>query len=79
MTGPTRALLADAACRGADYLESVDSRPVYPRDADIARLREALAHEFADEPLEDAKVLAFLDEYGSPATVGPAGGATSGS
>jgi glutamate/tyrosine decarboxylase-like PLP-dependent enzyme len=74
MTGSLRRLLGDAAARGAGYLERLPDRPVYPRESDIARLREALADGFADEPLEDAAVLAFLDEYGSPATVASAGG-----
>ena len=32
MTDSTRALLADAR-RGADYLEALDGRPVFPREA----------------------------------------------
>ena len=47
LTGPTRALLADAARRGADYLEALDHRPVYPREADIDRLRVALRERLA--------------------------------
>ena len=74
MTDSTRALLADAARRGADYLEALDGRPVFPREADVERLRGALANDMPDAPTGDAEVLAFLDEYGSPATVASAGG-----
>jgi glutamate/tyrosine decarboxylase-like PLP-dependent enzyme len=74
MTNSTRQLLADAAARGADYLEALDTRPVFPREADIARLRDALEGDMPDEPAPDADVLAFLDEFGSPATVASAGG-----
>ena len=74
MTDSTRALLADAARRGADYLEALDGRPVFPREADVERLRGALANDMPDTPTGDAEVLAFLDEYGSPATVASAGG-----
>ncbi|HEU4517338.1 MAG TPA: pyridoxal-dependent decarboxylase [Steroidobacteraceae bacterium] len=74
MTGSTRRLLEDAARRGAGYLEGLDGRPVFPRDADVERLREALAGDMPEVPSPDADVLAFLDEYGSPATVASAGG-----
>jgi glutamate/tyrosine decarboxylase-like PLP-dependent enzyme len=74
MTDSTRALLADGARRGADYLETLDARPVFPREADVLRLRDALDGEMPDEPAQDAEVLAFLDTYGSPATVASAGG-----
>ena len=74
MTDSTRALLADAARRSADYLEALDARPVFPREADVLRLRDALDGEMPDEPAQDAEVLAVLDAYGSPATVASAGG-----
>ncbi len=74
MTDSTHALLAEAARRGANYLETLDKRPVFPREADIERLRSALAREMPDASTRDAEVLAFLDEYGSPATVASAGG-----
>ena len=66
MTDSTRTLLADAARRGADYLESLDRRPVFPLETDVGRLRGALAGEMPDAPTKDAEVLAFLDEYGRP-------------
>ena len=74
MTDSTRQLLADAARRGADYLEALDGRPVFPREADVERLRGALAGEMPSGPAGGAEVLAFLDKYGSPATVASAGG-----
>jgi glutamate/tyrosine decarboxylase-like PLP-dependent enzyme len=70
----TRELLADAADRGASYLESLAERPVFPRAADIERLRTALSDELPTGPTPDAEVLAFLDAYGTPATVASAGG-----
>lgn len=74
MTEATRDLLADAARRGADYLENARTRHVFPREADIDRLRDALRAEMPSDPTPDAGTLAFLDEYGSPATVASAGG-----
>ena len=74
MTASTRTLLADAARRGADYLESLDRRPVFPQETDVDRLRGALAGDMPDAPTKDAEVLAFLDDYGTPATVASAGG-----
>ena len=74
MDNPTRKLLVDAANRGANYLESLETRPVFPRDADIERLRAALRADMPVGPTPDAEVLGFLDDYGSPATVASAGG-----
>jgi glutamate/tyrosine decarboxylase-like PLP-dependent enzyme len=70
----TRRLLADAARRGADYLASLDERPVFPRDADVEKLRDALEGDLPPGPTPDTEVLAFLDRYGAPATVASAGG-----
>jgi glutamate/tyrosine decarboxylase-like PLP-dependent enzyme len=69
-----RPLLADAARRGADYIESLDQRPVFPNEADVERLRSVLAGAMPEGPTPDAEVLGFLDDYGSPATVASAGG-----
>ena len=66
--------MADAARRGADYLERLHRQAVYPRDADVERLRTALGGDLPADPAPDAEVLHFLDEYGSPATVASAGG-----
>jgi glutamate/tyrosine decarboxylase-like PLP-dependent enzyme len=74
LTGSTRQLLADAAERGASYLDDLDERPVFPREADVERLRTALRGHMPPGPTPDAEVLAFLDEFGSPATVASAGG-----
>ena len=71
---PRRRLMLDAATRGANYLDSLETRPVFPREADVARLREALHGDMPAGPTPDAEVLAFLDDYGSPATVASAGG-----
>lgn len=74
LSDSTRQLLADAATRGANYLESLQTRPVFPREADVERLRDALRGDMPAAPTPDAEVLAFLDGYGSPATVASAGG-----
>jgi glutamate/tyrosine decarboxylase-like PLP-dependent enzyme len=66
--------MLDAAARGASYLEQLDGRPVFPREADIERLRNALAGDMPAGPTPDAEVLKFLDQLGSPATVASAGG-----
>jgi len=66
-------LIADAARRGAKYLEGLARRRVAP-DADaVARLR-AFDIPFPEGPIDPARVLAELDEIGSPATVATAGG-----
>ena len=74
MNDALRRNLVDAARRGADYLERLSTRPVFPRDADVERLRAALAEDFPATPARDDEILRFLDEYGSPATVASAGG-----
>ena len=74
MNDSTRQLLTNAATRGANYLESLETRHVFPRQADIERLREALRGDMPSGPAPNAEVLAFLDDYGSPATVASAGG-----
>lgn len=74
MSDSTRRLLAEAARRGADYLERLDERPVFPRDADVERLRVALAGDLPAVPTPEDDILRFLDDYGSPATVASAGG-----
>jgi glutamate/tyrosine decarboxylase-like PLP-dependent enzyme len=74
VTDSTRRLLADAARRGADYLGSLDRRPVFPPETAVDRLRSALAGEMPDAPAQGVQVLDFLEEYGTPATVASAGG-----
>ena len=72
MTYSIRDLLTHVADRAATYLETLSKRAVVPTAKALARLDEL------DEPLPDAptaadKVLATLDEIGSPATVASAG------
>ncbi len=74
MKDSPRNLFADAAARGADYLDSLDTRPAFPRDADVERLRAALAGGMPSRPTADAEILAFLDDFGTPATVASASG-----
>ena len=74
MNDATRRLLADAAARGASYLESLATRRVFPLEEDVERLRVALQGDLADAPTADQEVLAFLDEFGAPATVASSGG-----
>jgi glutamate/tyrosine decarboxylase-like PLP-dependent enzyme len=67
-------LLLDAGERGHRYLDRLGSRPVFPRTADVQRLERVLQTALPTEPTSAADVLAFLDEFGSPATVASAGG-----
>ncbi len=65
-------LLEDAAQRAYAYLDALPTRPVAPSPAalrELARLRTPLPA----APTAPAKVLALLDEVGSPATVAMAG------
>lgn len=66
--------LIDAAGRGQRYLDSLATRPVFPDAAAIQRLETALAIALPTEPAAPADVLAFIDEFGTPATVATAGG-----
>jgi glutamate/tyrosine decarboxylase-like PLP-dependent enzyme len=66
-------LIADAARRAAHYLSTLDTRPVAPAPAAVARLAE-LAGPLPDDSADPAAVLALLDEIVSPATVASAGG-----
>lgn len=69
-----REVLADAAQRGIRYLESLDSRPVFPQARDVDRLEEALKGAFPEGGASAGDVLSFVDAFGSPATVASAGG-----
>ena len=71
---PIRVLLADAAARATAYLESLDTRPVYPTAPSIARLRQVLDAPLPAAPAAATDVLAIIDDFGSPATVASAGG-----
>ncbi len=64
----TTTLLADACARAARYLRDIPERRVYPGEEEIAALaplREALP----EHGEHAARVIATLDELGSPATV----------
>ena len=66
-------LLLDAATRANRYVEGLSSRRVAPASDAIERLRD-LDIPLQDEPIKPARVLAQLDEIGSPATVATTGG-----
>jgi glutamate/tyrosine decarboxylase-like PLP-dependent enzyme len=66
-------LIADAARRGASYLEGLARRRVAPDAEAVARLR-SFDVPFQEGPIDPASVLAELDDVGSPATVATAGG-----
>ncbi len=70
----TRALLTDAAERGARYLEALDARGVAAAPEAVERLRAALDGPLPEAQASGAEVFGSLDELGSPATVASAGG-----
>src|SRR5690349_10652690 len=72
MTDSMRDLLHSVADRAATYLETLDQRSVAPSKEAVERLSE-LDEALPDAPTAPEKVLAILDEIGSPATVGSAG------
>src|SRR5687767_3894057 len=67
-----RPLLSAATERSIAYLDSLDQRGVAPRPDAVARLR-GFNVPLQDEPIDGTKVLAELDELGSPATMAMAG------
>ncbi|HJS75656.1 MAG TPA: aminotransferase class V-fold PLP-dependent enzyme [Vicinamibacteria bacterium] len=67
-----RELLQDAARRAASFLEELPTRSVEPSRDAIAGLQK-LRVPLPEGPLSPEKVLALLDEIGSPATVATAG------
>jgi glutamate/tyrosine decarboxylase-like PLP-dependent enzyme len=69
-----RNLLEHAARRGADYLDNLNDRPVYPAQADIERLQAALDIPMPNSGCNGEDVIEFIDTLGSPATVASAGG-----
>lgn len=69
-----RDLLGAAATRAADYLEALPARPAGASPDAAERLAGALAGPLPPEPGNPEEILAFLDDYGSPATVASAGG-----
>jgi glutamate/tyrosine decarboxylase-like PLP-dependent enzyme len=69
----TRELLAQTASRVSDYLDGLERRRVFPEPTDIAAL-DALVECFPETETPADEVLALLDDVGSPATIGSAGG-----
>jgi len=72
MNNSMRDLLHSVADRAANYLDGLDQRGVAPSDEAVKRLSE-LDEALPDGQTAPEKVLALLDEIGSPATVGTAG------
>jgi len=71
--GTMKNLLADALARSLRYPEGAQSRHVAPRPAELERLAE-LGGPLPEEPGDLRRVLAMLDDVGSPATTINAGG-----
>jgi glutamate/tyrosine decarboxylase-like PLP-dependent enzyme len=67
-----REILQDAARRAASYLEGLPTRSVEPGPGPLAALQK-LRVPLPERSLSPEKVLALLDEIGSPATVATAG------
>ena len=68
-----RKLLADAADRGACYLESLPTRRVWPDEDAITRLSDLSGSALPEQGSAPEAVLAELDEIAAPATVATAG------
>jgi glutamate/tyrosine decarboxylase-like PLP-dependent enzyme len=68
-----QALLTGVAARAGRYLAGLDERPVAPDDAALAGLAR-FAEPLPERPGDPAATLALLDDAGSPATMGSAGG-----
>jgi glutamate/tyrosine decarboxylase-like PLP-dependent enzyme len=66
-------LLLDASARAARYVSGIGNRRITPHPADITRL-SALGGPLPEEPCDPQKVLALLDDVGSPATIASTGG-----
>src|SRR2546425_3744842 len=66
-------LLRTTAERAARYLIDLKDRGVAPTPAAIANLGR-LDEAFPERPTDPSAVVALLDEIGSPATLGSAGG-----
>src|SRR3989475_8761212 len=66
-------LLRTTADRAARYLASLKERSVAPTPEALANLAR-LDEPFPEHPTDAARVIALLDEVGSPATIGSAGG-----
>jgi glutamate/tyrosine decarboxylase-like PLP-dependent enzyme len=68
-----RALLDQTAKLAADFYDTLDERPVYPR-VGAAELREALARPLPKGPTDPATVIAELAAAADPGIVAEAGG-----
>jgi glutamate/tyrosine decarboxylase-like PLP-dependent enzyme len=68
-----RALLDQTAKLAADFYDTLDERPVYPR-VSAAELREALAGPLPTGPTDPARVIAELAAAADPGIVAEAGG-----
>jgi glutamate/tyrosine decarboxylase-like PLP-dependent enzyme len=68
-----RDLLRRTAEIAADYVESLDERPVFP-DATPEQLREALGGPLPEEPLDPAQVVVELAERAEPGVVATGSG-----
>ena len=66
-------LLEDAARRAVRYLKTLDDRPVAPASSAVAAV-ERFADPLPAAPTPPSDTLRILDEVGSPATMGMAGG-----
>ena len=66
-------LLNDAARRARRYLQDLEDRPVAPPATAVAGL-ERLGGALPEDGMAPSKVLALLDQAGSPATIASAGG-----
>ena len=62
----------DASERAAHYVANIGARRVVPTPEAVARL-QAFREPTPENPCDAAQVLAFLDEFGSPATVASSG------
>jgi glutamate/tyrosine decarboxylase-like PLP-dependent enzyme len=65
-------LLSDVANRATDYLAGINDRSVAPSREAIANLRK-LEGPLPEDPADPARLIALLDEMGSPATVATTG------
>jgi glutamate/tyrosine decarboxylase-like PLP-dependent enzyme len=68
----TRRLLEGAARRGIAYRETCDTRSVGPSASSVAAVAQ-LVQPLPESGLPDEKVIALIDEIGSPATMAMAG------
>jgi glutamate/tyrosine decarboxylase-like PLP-dependent enzyme len=66
--------LLDAAERATRYLDTLDTRGVWPSSDAVSRLKSALDTPLPNQATAPNEIIALLDEIGSPATVASAGG-----